>query len=123
MKFSDESYDVDIIRKAASDQTSREGSRSTPVSQVGSKNKLNFDFEINPLTVPRFARTLKSYQPEEESRMLAFEADRSLVIYNEESPGYWISRDVLGRTGLVSSDHIEFYDGKSSGLFDSSRVF
>ena len=122
MKFSDESYDVDIIRKAPSSQTSRADSSATPISLAGSKDKFNFDFRIDPLTVPRFARTLKSYQPEEESRLLAFEADRSLVIFNEESPGYWIARDVRGKTGLVSGDHLEFYDGKHTSCWPLKQL-
>ena len=111
MKFSDESYDVDIIRKTPSDQTSRAESNTTPVSQSGSKTQTDFDFHIDPLKPPRFARTLKNYQPEEESRLLGFQEDKSLMIFGEESPGYWIARDAYGRLGLVSTDHLEFYDG------------
>ena len=113
MQCSDDSYDVEIMRKSSGDFSLSASSRLSSLKpfQVYLPSQSLTSMEVDSNIVPRFAKTVCEFDSDD-SIYLSYNSDRSLLIYEETSPNVYKAKKFNGQVGFVYGENIEFYESK-----------
>lgn len=113
MQCSDDSYDVEIMRKSSGDFSLSASSRLSSLKpfQVYLPSQSLTSMEVDSNIVPRFAKTVCEFDSDD-SIYLSYNSDRSLLIYEETSPNVYKAKKFNGQVGFVYGENIEFYENE-----------